>query len=836
MEYNLILHLILILFLYELAIICKKKYKKNELNFVFSSIFAFVTVSLGLSMAWGIGIGVVGAAIVYGGMAISMCQKSSNKGLSSSSTYGGQQTTQTDQNLPIPLLYGTVKVAGNRIWQNDPSATTIKRIVAVAEGEIDGISNIKLNNIAIGDIAGAGCSVYIGTETQQVDGIIGYNSHEERAKQVGSLRNVAYLAISCPSSQKISNNYNLTCIVKGKKVRVYTSTTKYTVKYSENPAWILLDVLTCYNGLGLGLNSNGQRDDANISKIFDLDTFLEAAQFCDEQVPYSTKDNNGNIITKFQPRFTFNMIFDSRMSVRDVIDEIYRACRGGLFYHNGKLQFKIDKAEEVSKVFTENDIVAGSETFKTLPDEQKYDILKVVYISPQHEWQKVEAYAELTNPNHEIPVEYSVNLYSCTNFQQASRLAWYYLNQKRLCPYYGSFKTDYRAYDVEIGDVIKIDSMLMGLKAYKVKVTQVTDDGNGTFTVDWQTYDERLYSDELGSKEPTVIISSLEDKYGYPADVIGFNVVQNQNLFSFVWNYTNVDSDTYEIRMGQSWETSEVIARNLTSNEFSYPIRATGLYKFWIVAFNGYNVSKNPTLDVIQINDIPNSNEIVHYDLLSTLDGTFENTKSYRNTIKLLPLPIKWQKSNDSKWGDSAVTELLSTAGLWGGKSLEVGTYTSQVYDLGEILKSVVSSEIETIGKDTNNNVIIEIQTSVDGENWNEWKLLAAGEYTFRYSRYRLTIYAPNQINCVVTKLLIHVDVPDKIINIDTEVIDANEGVLVSYEMNIPPSIVATVQDSIAKYAVVPIEEKTKRQAKIFIYDNNGNKSVGKISCVIRGY
>ena len=153
-----------------------------------------------------------------------------------------------------------------------------------------------------------------------------------------------------------------------------------------------------------------------------MNTFIESAAFCDETVVTNGKETK---------RFTFNMIFDSQTSHKTLLDEIQRSCRGGLFTKDGKLQFKIDKAEPVSKIFNESDILDGSETFQTIPNEENYEVLKIDYISPEHEWQKVQAYAELPMTRTGIPIEHTINAYSITNFQQASRLAWYYLNAKR---------------------------------------------------------------------------------------------------------------------------------------------------------------------------------------------------------------------------------------------------------------------------------------------------------------------------------------------------------------------------------------------------------------------
>lgn len=574
---------------------------------------------------------------IYGGIMIaasaltSRSLLSSQKGTASSPTYQNFKYTQTNPDLPLPIIYGTVQTAGNLIWQNAQEKFS-QKIIAFAEGEITEFSDIRINDIPISEIKGAKAEKFYGTENQLIAAVAPGASQLDKAANVGSLKNVAYLALTVFNDEKITSNYNLTTVIKGKKIRVYTSETNYTIKYSENPAWVLFDFLTAYNGLGLALDADAKVDDNLISTIFDMQSFLESAAFCDELVD-GVK------------RFTFNMIFDSQTNARSLLDEIYRSCRGGLFLKNGQLQFKIDKAEHISKIFTADDI--SNEVFKAVPSEELYDILKLVYISPQHEWQKVEAFAEIPEYRNGAPVENSVSVFSCTNFEQASRLAWYYSNSKVLQPYFGSFDTDYRAYDLEVGDVIKFDSLLMGLNGYKAKVTQITDDGAGTYTINWQTYDERLYADKKGSLEPRVLVTKLNDLYKYPEDVRNFNVVQNQNSFNFIWQLNDNTNDTYEIRTGKSWEEGRIIASNVKANTYSCPIESVGLYSFWIKAFNQYNYSKNPASDILLIQDIPQMNIVVNWDLIgednlfmpeSTQDnGDFQNCYIYHHILKPVP-------------------------------------------------------------------------------------------------------------------------------------------------------------------------------------------------------
>lgn len=761
-------------------------------------------------------LGIAGGLLVYGGMALSMAASKKSSGIASSATYGNPTLqTQTNPDLPVPILYGTVKLAGNRIWQNETSERDIKRIVAFAEGEISDFTEIKLNDIKYNEVQGCKVEKFYGTSEQGLPSMV-------KLDEVGSLKNIAYLAITCNKTDKIDINYNLTCVVKGRKIRVYSTPTKYEVKYSENPAWVMFDFLTSYNGLGIALDNQCNVSDAMIAELFDLETFIESAAYCDQLVATNGVES---------PRFTFNMIFDSQTSARDLIDEIFRSCRGGLFTKNGKLQFKIDKPEPVSMVFTENDIIKGSENFQVIPTEEHYEILRCSYISPEHEWQKVEAFAEIPEYRYGAPVEHSVNLYSCTNFQQASRLAWYYVNSKNLCPYFGSFATDYRAYTLEVGDVIQINSLLMGLNGYKVKVTSVSDNGSGVFTVNWRNYDERLYEDTLGSKEPKVLVSVLSDIAGVPDDVKGFNVVQSQNYFNFVWEYNQSNIDTYEIRYGESWERGTVVGKGIANNTYTWAIPATGLYRFWIKAFNNYNHSQNATLDVYSVDSITSVNELVKINVLKDMQGELVNAYKYHNSIKLKVDNVLWQNTGNT-WGTD---DYYQNLGKWGADVFSEGSYTSQVYDIGGNLKCIVAFECQYTSPDDSQDVIIEWRYSEDNETWTDWSLCNLGEYTFKYCQFRAILKAYNGVQITLNSFNVSVDVPDKEIEIDIE-IPASGSLQIDYNFISRPSIIGTVNDDIGAYIVVPDTTKTNKQAIIKAYKNDGTLTGAKVNLRLKGY
>lgn len=911
------------------------RYKKNQLNFVATILafaIGFVAGALGFTVAGSLAVGiaifsVIGAALIYGGIALSITQKSNADFTVSSPTYSAIKQTQTNPDLPLPMLYGTVKLAGNRIWQDDNATTTVKRIVAFAEGEITDFTDIRLNDIPITEISGITVHKYYGTPTQEVDSIIPGATHADRCEVVGSLRNVAYLAITVPTTSDIQGNYNLTTVVKGRKIRVCTDEDTYTTEYSENPAWVLLDFLTAYNGLGLGLNNNGTKNDAAIKTIFDLDTFIESADFCDEIVTSTltgtvatsgttvtgtgtafeteiitgetisignqdrivtaiTDDTHltvntafttmtGQTATEKQPRFAFNMIFDSQTSARSLIDEIQRNCRGGLFTKNGKFQFKIDKAEAISQVFTADDIIKGSEVFHTIPSEEHYDILKCVYISPGHEWQKVEAFAEIPEYRDGVPIEHSVNMYSCTSFKQASRLSWYYVNSKTLCPYFGEFKTDYRAYDREVGDVIQHYSLLMGA-TFTSKITSITNDGAGVFTVTWRNYDENLYSDTLGSKQPKVLISNLSDVYAYPADVSSFSAVQNQKLIEFTWTSILGANITYEIRKGVSWANSSLVATNLTGTSYTTNLAQKGTLTYWIKAKNKYNYSKNATSDLLNVQYIPELNEIVIQNILENASGTHTNTYIYNNILKPIPNTL-WQDSSPESWSDNGNRYYADNIGNWGSSTLASSNgaeitltdengdsltdennnnltgldnvvsiyYVSEIYDISANLSNIVSFNKNEYLTDSQQSIIYEWHFSEDGETYSDWMLCNTGTYQFRYYQTRITMINPNGNQMNVSNFIASVDVPDRIeIYTNREITNSSAGLTITYATDMESKIASSfikeepavipASKTNSSYAVVT--SSLSESCTIKLYTNDGVLTTGSVNVYVSGY
>ncbi|NLW48194.1 MAG: hypothetical protein GXY86_12785, partial [Firmicutes bacterium] len=87
-----------------------------------------------------------------------------------SPTYGFDIQTQCSNELPIPVVYGRVKAAGNIVWQEmSEDKSTIYAFVAFSEGEIERFEDVRANDILISDLPGSSYTEYLGTPTQTLD-------------------------------------------------------------------------------------------------------------------------------------------------------------------------------------------------------------------------------------------------------------------------------------------------------------------------------------------------------------------------------------------------------------------------------------------------------------------------------------------------------------------------------------------------------------------------------------------------------------------------------------------------------------------------------------------
>jgi hypothetical protein len=943
----------------------KARARKKRKGFIFSSIIgAMASVLASSAMLWGTGgliamagtaFGIVAAAapIVFGGISLLKgLGKPKVHPTNSSPTYGSNtQQNQTNSQLSVPLAYGRVKIAGNSIWVGRAKGQKIKKIIAFSDGEINSINDIKFddNDPARSDII----DKYYGNGTQLLTDIIdleeGTETNAERAAILGGLENLAYIAIDVYKTEKRGFGTNVTAVIEGRKVRVYTDVINtigtYTVVYSNNPAWVMFDLLTAYNGLGIGIKDDGTQDDALIASQIDIQSFIDAAAHCDESVSYysyttaltgnnndliwtsrqagatgytiayinpgapgaeasiefsdtdilvnlatngssvitttandiislvsnsdevsalvkvnNADDNDGSgIVTALSQqsfagntgdkRYTFNMIFDSEFTVRDAIEEVKKNCNGSLVYKGEKLQFKIDKPETSVQVFTPDDIIQGSEEIWPLPKEEHYDILKIQYISPDHEWVKVQAHAERETFFNTPAISHSVDIFSIINYYQAARLAWMYLNRNVLCPTFGKFSTDMRAYDREIGDVITLSDNLMGYSSKLVKITSIIDDGSGVLDIYWREYNADLYNDELGCHEPELTKVVDNPINAAPGNVSALNAKVFLESVLFSWPAVDDPKAVFEIREGGSWDDSILIETNITGLSAATKLFGLGIKTYWIKAKSQYGVySENAPSQQITITDTFLRNTVVNTDIINL--GTplaVVDCHSYNGKAKPDILPNEyWQDLSPEKWASSGERYYADDNNRWTYDCVTSSYFESAEIDLGNDISSDWYLNYDFYnGGDVQNTVKFywKYKTAA-GAYQDDWIEFSPGKAECRYAKFKIVFSNPNNVLSVLQSCYAIADVPDRLEYYNDITVPAG-GVTIAFASHEQskiakpftaiPAVVVTPEDN--SKTLSPVwTNRTKDSVTIYLYDKADTKVSGVVDITVKGY
>lgn len=441
--------------------------------------------------------GWIGIGIALVSMFVSLRQQKKLSRKKVSYTYGeGALTTNVSTTDPVPIIYGTVKTAGNMIYSrlsNDKKV--LYKLVAVADGKIKGIRDLQFDDLDANSskYEGVSYNYYYGDGVQEIDSRVIGDTQEDRAKLVGGLKYLAYIALQAKANENLSSSFNVTCLVDGSIVKIYENAndlTQYREEWTENPAWCVLDFMTRYNGCGMSLDE------------IDVQSFIDGAKFFEKK------------------NYTLNLALDEQRSRLEWIQYMLNCCRSLLIYRAGKYSLFVEKADEVVQSYTPNDIHDLSIWFSPLSEVP--DIYRVTYIDPKNEWVKVNAEASLSPDSYlrKQPMVETLELMGVTTFDQASRLAWFYLNQSLTCQTYISFKTDRRALNRTVGDVIEVTDYVTEFQKKKFRIIKIEDEQNESIKLTCREYNESIYSEQRGASDPVINVTELTDPQQTPPEIV----------------------------------------------------------------------------------------------------------------------------------------------------------------------------------------------------------------------------------------------------------------------------------------------------------------------------
>ena len=385
----------------------------------------------------------------------------------------GILVNKQSNNAYIPIIYGTRKVGGTRVFL-ETSGTDNQYLygaLVLSEGEINAITSIIVDD---NEVTFSG-SFADGTQITSNDSKYGttitvqpfYGTDGQAAASLlttltnwtsdHKLSGIAYLAFRISwDSDKFSGIPNIQTVVQGRKIVSYdASSVAQTAAYSTNPAWCLLDYLTNTRyGKGIDIGD------------IDIPSFYSASQIAETQVtPYS----GGSDINLFD----CNAVIDTGQKLIDNTRNILKGMRGFLPYTQGKYKLIIETTGSSVLTLNEDNIIGGIKVSSERKNE-KYNRVQVNFINPEKNYQSDTIvydtdHATLKSEDGGFLQEGIIDLPTITNPYQALEFGEIILNRSR--NNLGlELTANYTALNLAIGDIVAVTSSITGFSAKPFRV------------------------------------------------------------------------------------------------------------------------------------------------------------------------------------------------------------------------------------------------------------------------------------------------------------------------------------------------------------------------------
>lgn len=221
---------------------------------------------------------------------------------------------------------------------------------------------------------------------------------------------------------------------------VWNGTFDSTLKWTNNPAWILYDLIT-NKRYGLGKYVATQ--------WVDKWSLYEIAQHCDEMV------DNGK--GGSEPRYTVNCSLQQRTEAYDLLQNIVSAFRGMMYFANGKIFATQNSDKGPVYNYTNANIVNGSFQYADTAKNTRSTVIIVRYTDPSDLYREaIERIEDQEGILRYGYIEKEVTAFACTSKGQAYRLGSWILQTERLITETITFSVGQYGNYLRPGDVFSV--------------------------------------------------------------------------------------------------------------------------------------------------------------------------------------------------------------------------------------------------------------------------------------------------------------------------------------------------------------------------------------------
>ena len=191
----------------------------------------------------------------------------------------------------------------------------------------------------------------------------------------------------------------------------FNGTFKSDKEYSNDPAWVLYDLLTTSKGFG------DQIDTSNI----DVFSFYSASVYASELVDDMTGTGNT------EPRFSCNVVIQNQKQAYNLINELCSCMRAMPFYSAGTVALGQDRPTDASYLFNLSNVTEAGFTYSNSSLRTKHTVINVAYFDMETRTIEYETVEDTALQAKYGVVIKNLKAIAVTSRGQASRLGKWFL-------------------------------------------------------------------------------------------------------------------------------------------------------------------------------------------------------------------------------------------------------------------------------------------------------------------------------------------------------------------------------------------------------------------------
>ena len=142
------------------------------------------------------------------------------------------------------------------------------------------------------------------------------------------------------------------------------------LKWSDNPAWILYDLLT---NKRYGLGEHVNEDTINIWELYKIGRFCDAVN--DDGAFVGVSDGQGGL----EPRFACNIMFNNNEKIYDAIYQIAALFRGSIFFGDNQINFVDDRPRSPICLITNESVKGGMFNYSNNRRDEIFNTVEITY-------------------------------------------------------------------------------------------------------------------------------------------------------------------------------------------------------------------------------------------------------------------------------------------------------------------------------------------------------------------------------------------------------------------------------------------------------------------------